>query len=126
MAASDELAVFSYGTLLNPEVQRSVFGRVVTGEDDVLAGYKVSYIEVPDRQISEWSGLHHHPIIRATGDPLDKVFGKVIHLTEQELDSRDDFALWMYSRTAVTLASGRTAWAYVAASSSDESRDAAD
>ncbi|MEZ3159478.1 gamma-glutamylcyclotransferase family protein [Microbacterium sp. BWT-B31] len=125
MAARDELAVFSYGTLLNPDLQRSVFGRIVTGDDDVLVGYKLSYIEVPDRQIAEWSGQQQHPIIRPTGNPLDKVFGKVIHLTEQELDSRDDFALWMFSRTPVTLASGRTAWAYVA-SSIDESRDAAD
>lgn len=114
MPDSDELPLFSYGTLLNADVQRAVFGRALTGEAAVLAGYTVDYIEVPDPRLLELSGSSVHPILRRTGNPLDKVPGFLFALTEDELDAGDDYELPMYRRATVTLADGRTAWVYLA------------
>jgi len=66
-----------------------------------------------------------HPIIRPTGSTLDKVVGKVLTLTDEELDAGDDYELSMYRRAAVTLASGRTAWVYISTPEGDL-RDSAD
>lgn len=116
MAASpaSEL-LFTYGTLQHPEVQRETFGRLVAGEDDVLPGYTVDYAEIEDRRVVDLSGLAVHPVVRATGNPHDKVVGRALRLTPEELDAADEYEVSLYRRVAVTLASGRTAWVYVSA-----------
>lgn len=125
MADSGENLVFSYGTLLEPDVQRAVFGRALDGEEDVLVGYTIDYIDVPDPRVFELSGKSVHPIIRPTGNALDKVVGKVLRLTDEELDAGDDYEQSMYRRAAVALASGRTAWVYISTPEGDL-RDSAD
>ncbi|NYE19686.1 gamma-glutamylcyclotransferase family protein [Microbacterium immunditiarum] len=125
MADSGENLVFSYGTLLDADVQRAVFGRALDGDDDVLVGYTIDYIDVPDPRVFELSGKSVHPIIRPTASPLDKVVGKVLTLTDEELEAGDDYELSMYRRASVTLASGRTAWVYISTPEGDL-RDSAD
>ena len=39
--------VFSYGTLRDPEVQRSTLGRALPGAEDELVGYQLTTIEQP-------------------------------------------------------------------------------
>ena len=55
-----------------------------------------------------------HPIVRATGNPLDKVVGKVLSVTDDELEAADEYEVALYRRASVVLASGRDAWVYVA------------
>ena len=110
----DEL-LFSYGTLQQPEVQLDTFGRLLKSEPDVLPGYTVDYTEITDTRVVEVSGLAVHPVVRATGNPRDKVTGRVVFLTEDELDAADEYEARHYRRAAVTLASGRTAWVYLSA-----------
>ena len=105
--------LFSYGTLQHPEVQLDTFGRLIEAEDDVLAGYTTDYAEIEDHRIVDLSGAAVHPIVRATGNPLDKVVGKVLRVTEDELEASDEYEVSLYVRVSVTLASGRTAWVYV-------------
>lgn len=112
MAEADEL-LFTYGSLQFAEVQLDTFGRVVVGEPDVLPGYTIDYVEIDDRRGAEVSGLSAHPVLRHTGDPRDKVMGRLLHLTSDELDAADDDEVSMYRRISVPLASGRTAWVYV-------------
>ena len=107
--------LFSYGTLQHPEVQLDTFGRLLEAEDDVLPGYTVDYAEIEDPRVVDLSGLSVHPIVRATGSPLDKVVGKALRVTEEELDASDEYEVALYRRVAVVLASGRTAWVYVSA-----------
>lgn len=107
--------LFSYGTLRQPDVQLDMFGRLLEAEDDVLPGYTVDYIEIEDPRVVDLSGLSVHPIVRATGNPLDKVLGTVLRVTEDELDAADEYEVELYRRASVRLASGRTAWVYVSA-----------
>ncbi len=111
--AADQL-LFSYGTLQYPEVQLDTFGRLLDSEDDVLPGYTVDYVEIEDRRVVDLSGASVHPLVRATNSPRDKVIGKVLWVTEDELDASDEYEVSLYRRVAVRLASGRDAWVYVA------------
>ena len=113
MADSPEQLLFSYGTLQDPEVQLDTFGRLLTVEDDILPGYTVDYAEIDDPRDADGSGLSVHPVVRATGNPLDKVLGKVLWVSENELDAADEFQVELYRRVEVHLASGRAAWVYV-------------
>lgn len=112
MADADQL-LFTYGTLQFAEVQLDTFGRVVAGESDVLPGYTIDYAEIEDARVVDVSGLSVHPILRETGNPVDKVVGKVLHVTADELEAADEYEVSLYRRTSVPLASGRVAWVYV-------------
>lgn len=112
--AADQL-LFSYGTLQQPEVQLDTFGRLLDAEDDVLPGYTVDYAEIEDTRVVDLSGLSVHPVVRETGNALDKVVGRVLWVTEDELDASDEYEVALYRRVSVVLASGRRAWAYVSA-----------
>lgn len=111
---ADEL-LFTYGTLQYPAVQLDTFGRLIDSEPDALPCYTVDYVEIPDPRVVAVSGDPVHPIVRATGNPLDKVTGLVLRITEDELTAADEYEVALYRRVAVTLTSGRSAWVYVPA-----------
>ena len=102
-----------YGTLQLPEVQLDTFGRLLSGEDDVLPGYRLEWVEIDDDRVAQLSGLDSHPILRRTDDPRDRVFGRVLALTPEELDAADEYEVSLYRRISVQLASGIRAWVYV-------------
>lgn len=107
--------LFTYGTLQLPDVQLDTFGRLLDGEDDALPGYRLEWIDVGDERVAQLSGLDTHPILRRTDDPRDRVFGRVLRLTADELDAADEYEVSLYRRASVSLASGLRAWVYVAA-----------
>lgn len=109
---ADEL-LFTYGTLQYAEVQLDTFGRLIAGEPDVLPGYTIDYAEIEDQRVVDLSGVSVHPVLRETGSALDKVVGRVLHLTADEVDAADEYEVSLYRRVRVTLGSGRTAWVYV-------------
>jgi hypothetical protein len=112
VAEADEL-LFTYGTLQFAEVQLDTFGRIVAGDPDVLPGYTIDYAEIEDARVVDVSGLSVHPVLRATGRSVDKVMGKVLHVTADELEAADEYEVSLYRRISVKLASGRRAWVYV-------------
>lgn len=112
-AGSGAELLFTYGTLQLPEVQLDTFGRLLSGEDDVLHGYRLEWTAIDDDRVARVSGLDSHPILRRTGDPRDRVFGRVLALTPEELDAADEYEVSLYRRVSVTLASGIRAWVYV-------------
>ncbi len=107
--------LFTYGTLQLPDVQLDTFGRLLEGEDDALPGYRLEWTDVGDERVAQLSGLDTHPILRRTDDPRDRVFGRVLRLTPDELDAADEYEVSLYRRASVSLASGLRAWVYVAA-----------
>ena len=107
--------LFSYGTLQHPSVQLETFGRLLEGSDDALPGYTVDYAEIADPRVVELSGISVHPVVRETGNPLDKVVGRLLRVTDDELEAADEYEVSLYRRIAVVLASGKTAWVYVGA-----------
>ena len=107
--------LFTYGTLQLPDVQLDTFGRLVGGDADALPGYRLEWTDIDDERVAQLSGLDKHPILRHTGDAHDRVFGRVLTLTAEELDAADEYEVSLYRRASVTLASGLRAWVYVAA-----------
>jgi Gamma-glutamyl cyclotransferase, AIG2-like len=113
VADSPQQLLFSYGTLQHSEVQLDTFGRLVETEDDVLSGYTVDYAEIDDPRAADPPLPSVQPVVRPTGNVLDKIVGKVLHLTEDELDAADEYQVQLYLRAEVRLTSGRSAWVYV-------------
>ncbi|MCR2812968.1 gamma-glutamylcyclotransferase [Microbacterium sp. zg.Y1090] len=107
--------LFSYGTLDVLDLQRDTFGRVLHGEPDMLPGYATEVAERLDPEIVERLGPIPQRLLRMTGDPRDKVTGQVLHLSDLELEAADELVSPLFHRLAVTLASGRLAWVYLAA-----------
>lgn len=105
--------LFTYGTLQYAEVQLDTFGRIVAGEADTLPGYTIDYAEITDQRVVDISGVSVHPVLRHTGNVLDKVVGKVLHVNADEVDAADEYEVSLYRREQVTLGSGRLAWVYV-------------
>jgi gamma-glutamylcyclotransferase (GGCT)/AIG2-like uncharacterized protein YtfP len=108
-----EIALFSYGTLQLPEVQRAKHGRLLDGEADALLGYRSVALEISDPEVVRISGKAVHTIARRTGDSADRVAGMVFQITEAELEATDAYETDAYARTEAELESGRVAWVYV-------------
>jgi hypothetical protein len=85
-------------------VQWEVFGRLVEGEPDALAGWTLGDIRI---------GAADYPILRP-GRASDVVSGVALLVSESELAQADIYETHEYARIAVTLHSGRAAQAYVA------------
>ena len=105
--------LFSYGTLQQDDVQRSTFGRLLSGQADVLPGYSQDMVAIDDPDVVATSGKTHHPIVRHSGVPGDRVAGTVFEISDAELAQADRYEVAAYRRVAVTLASGLAAWVYV-------------
>ena len=94
-------ALFVYGTLMDPEVQRRVIGRVVPLIPDTLAGYRKGEIVL---------GKNTYPI--AVRDPDREIAGAVMLLTPSEVRRTDRYEGKAYERGRVVLTSGTEAWVY--------------
>ena len=93
--------LFTYGTLRDPQVQNTVFGRVVQGAPDTLVGYRKSEIMV--------DGVVH---AIAVADAAEALPGQLIEVTPEELIEIDRYEGDDYQRIRVRLRSGRQAWVY--------------
>ena len=105
--------LFSYGTLQLEAVQMATFGRLLTGERDVLPGFAEALVEIEDEATVSLSGKKHHSIARYTGRENDTIAGTVFALTPEEIRSADTYEVAAYRRVSVVLRSGTRAWVYV-------------
>ena len=105
--------LFSYGTLQLENVQRDTFGRVLTGNKDILEKYVISKIKITDQKVIESSGTDIHPILEYTGNETDFVEGILFEVTQEELISADEYEVDDYKRTKVTFKSGKTGFVYL-------------
>ena len=110
---SASIALFTYGTLQQREVQLATYGRELAGEPDALLGYRLEPLAIDDPDVVAISGKAVHTIARRTGDADDRIPGAVLMLTEAELEATDAYETSAYSRVEVRLESGRYAWVYV-------------
>ena len=108
------VALFSYGTLRQAEVQIANYGRLLDGEPDVLSGYHLEPVTITDPAVVRISGKAVHTIAVASGDSRDRIEGVVFWLSEAELAATDAYETDAYARIEVALESGRSAWVYVA------------
>jgi hypothetical protein len=105
--------LFSYGTLRQPDVQRTTFGRELNGRPDAILGYELDHITITDPHVIATSGSDRHPILRPTDRPDAAVEGMVFAVSDADLAAADDYEVDDYRRVAVPLRSGEQAWVYV-------------
>ena len=105
--------LFSYGTLRQPEVQRTTFGRELDGRPAAIVGYDLDYVTITDPHVIATSGSDRHPILRQTDRPGAAVEGMVFAISGADLAAADEYEVDDYRRVAVPLRSGERAWVYV-------------
>ena len=110
---ADTLALFAYGTLQQPEVQRATCGRLLEGRPDALAGYALAPLAITAPEVVALSDKAVHMIARRSGDPAHRVTGTVLTVTRAELEEIDRYEVDAYARSEVELVSGARAFAYV-------------
>ena len=113
------VALFSYGTLQQREVQLATYGRELEGAPDVLLGYRLAPVVIDDPHVVDVSGQAVHTIAVPSGDTADRISGVVFLLSEDELRATDAYETDAYSRISVALESGRMAFVYVAGANVD-------
>jgi gamma-glutamylcyclotransferase (GGCT)/AIG2-like uncharacterized protein YtfP len=113
MADPIPFALFSYGTLRQPEVQRATWGRLIEGRPDSLVGYRLAPLDISSAEVVRLSGKAVHNIARRSGRPEDRIEGVVFELGAEELEATDAYEVDAYSRREVRLESGLVAFAYV-------------
>jgi gamma-glutamylcyclotransferase (GGCT)/AIG2-like uncharacterized protein YtfP len=113
-----EEILFSYGTLRQPEVQRAVFGRVLDGWADAVAGYTAETLVITDPAVVATSGSDRHPVLRPAPDPAATVPGTAFRVDTADLEAADRYEVDDYIRVRLPLLSGPEAWVFVF----DESR----
>jgi hypothetical protein len=104
---------FSYGTLRQPDVQLSTFGRELDGPPDAIVGYDLEYVTITDPHVIATSGSDLHPIPKPTNRPGAAVEGTVFAISTAELAAADEYEVDDYRRITVPLRSGDQAWVYV-------------
>jgi len=107
--------LFAYGTLRQPEVQRTLFGRLLEGRPDALPGFALEPMRITDAKVVATSGSAIHTIARPSGDPADSVPGLLFGLKAGELEMADRYESGAIVRIAARLASGVEAFVYIAA-----------
>ncbi|MCE7002511.1 gamma-glutamylcyclotransferase [Kibdelosporangium philippinense] len=110
---TDTARLLSYGTLQQPDVQKSSFGRLLDGVPDTLPGHRTHWVTITDPDVIAASGSNRHTIVRPTGDDEDSVAGTVFTITTTELAAADDYEVDDYRRVLVRLSSGTEAWVYL-------------
>lgn len=107
--------LFSYGTLQRDQVQIATFGRLLSGHEDAMTGWRMDRLEITDPEVLKTSGERYHPVAKETGKAQDEIAGKVFSITPEELKQADAYEVSDYKRVEVKLKSGDRAWVYVKA-----------
>ena len=107
------VALFSYGTLQLPEVQRATYGRLLEGTPDVLAGYRLVPLTITSPEVVALSGEPVHMIACRAADGGERIAGVIYRLKQAELEATDDYEGDAYDRREVRLESGAIAFLYV-------------
>lgn len=95
------IALFIYGTLKQPYIQRALLAHTLQGKRDRLPGYRKTTVTLDDAAYPD--------IEPAEGEFVE---GQIVHLSEEELTHIDSYEGREYARQQVTLESGETAWVY--------------
>ncbi|MFT3877495.1 MAG: GDSL-type esterase/lipase family protein [Propioniciclava sp.] len=103
--------VFSFGTLLDPQVQQELFSRQVPVIPDSLVGHGITDVPIDDPDVVRLSGLAvHRGLVR---DEEQEVAGGILALTDEELGAADEYEVSAYARRRVMTAGRGMVWAYV-------------
>lgn len=105
--------IFSYGTLIQDDVQLATFGRRLLGHPDELRGFERTAVTIRDPNVIRETGLMQYENIVPTANGDGVIRGVALEVTADELSLADRYeAGAAYRRISVQLASGRQAWVY--------------
>ncbi|WP_063627952.1 gamma-glutamylcyclotransferase [Actinospica robiniae] len=104
-------SLFSFGTLLEENVQVTLFGHAVPGAEASLAGYATRPLVITDAAVIATSGSQVHLTLKRELGSV--VTGGVLRLSDEELAAADAYEVDDYARRRVLLSSGESAWAYL-------------
>ncbi|ASW73158.1 hypothetical protein IQ37_13985 [Chryseobacterium piperi] len=104
--------LFSYGTLQKEEVQIETFGRVLSGERDILTEYNLKMLEITDPEVLRKSNQKYHPILEYSGNSEDEVEGILFEVTEEEILKADEYEVDDYKRIETIFKSGKKGFIY--------------
>lgn len=105
--------LFSYGTLQDRGVQIETFGRILTGEKDLLTGFKVNKIQITDVEVLRKSNQKFHLILEYSGKEEDSIEGTLFELSDEEIKQADNYEVEDYKRITVILKSCKEGFVYV-------------
>ncbi len=105
--------LFSYGTLQKERVQIETFGRILEGDQDILAGYRLEMLEIKDPEVLKKSSQKFHPVLILSGNPEDEITGILLELTDEEILQADEYEVDDYQRIETGFESGRSGFVYV-------------
>lgn len=105
--------LFSYGTLRQRDVQLATFGRELEAQLDAIVGFELDWVTITDPHVIATSGSSRHPILKPTDDADAAVEGAVFKVSAADLAAADEYEVADYTRVAVPLRSGQSAWVYV-------------
>jgi len=106
--------LFSYGTLQKKNVQSDLFGRLLTGSNDILRGYKTSSIKITDKSFLAKGEQEYQLTTVVSNNKDDSIEGTVFEVSAEELLVADKYEPANYKRVKVELDSGKKAWIYIA------------
>jgi hypothetical protein len=96
-------------------VQQAVFGRRLVTTPDELPGFVLDRLRITDPDVIAKSGKNEHPILRRSFAAGASVLGAALAIEPSDVSKADAYEVEDYRRIAVILASGRSAFVYVAA-----------
>lgn len=109
------VALFSYGTLRQENVQLATFGRRIAGRPDALAGFALSPMTITDAAAIAASGSSVHTIARPSREAAAPIPGLIFDLRPDEIEAADRYESGPIRRIRARLVSGEEAFVYVAA-----------
>jgi hypothetical protein len=107
------VALFSYGTLRQENVQLATFGRRLEGRPDSLAGFALAPMAITDPDVIAASGAAVHTIARPAAASAEPIPGIVFSLTPAELAAADRYESGAIRRIRARLVSGDEAFVYI-------------
>lgn len=97
--------LFSYGTLQDPKIQITLFGKLLFGSPDRLQGY--------EKQTIVLEGTTYPVLVDSSDKTTKPIDGICYTVTDQELKACDFYEGSAYRRVKTVLDSGKEAWVYL-------------
>jgi len=99
------IKIFSYGTLWDPIIQKSVFGRTfdVDNDMDFISGWDIIKVKM--------CGVYYNVMI--VGDKSSVIMGAIVNIPDELIDLVDEYEGKEYKRISIKTMTGNDCQVYV-------------
>ena len=95
--------VFTYGTLLDPQIRKDVLGYPISSLASEVSGFRMAQVKL--------SGISY-PMLVEDKQNKDWISGAYFKIDETDLKKLDEYESTAYRRKLVTAADGTKVWIY--------------